>query len=168
LDQLHKEEVIMQQLHEIFDLKQRWETVEQKLRHLSDKEEALFCWQNLDLNFENLDSATTQVYFGQIGSENYEAFKQEVATLNNVYLELVYDDTKVASFACIYLKTKETEVKELFSRFSVVRTRIDIQGTVKNSLKAINQEKKQLFKEQRELTEALGQKRKWIDKLQIA
>ena len=77
LDQLHKEEVITQQLREIFDLKQRWETVEQQLRHLSDKEDELFCWQNLDLNFENLDSATTQVYFGQIGSENYEAFKQE-------------------------------------------------------------------------------------------
>ncbi|MCJ0571252.1 V-type ATP synthase subunit I [Enterococcus cecorum] len=168
LDQLHKEEVITLQLREIFDLKQRWETVEQKLRHLSDKEEALFCWQNLDLNFENLDSATTQVYFGQIGSENYEAFKQEVSTLNNVYLELVYDDTKVASFACIYLKVEETVVKALFSRFSVVRTRIDIQGTVKNSLKAIDREKKRLFKEQRELTEALGQKRKWIEKLQIA
>ncbi|MCJ0536528.1 V-type ATP synthase subunit I [Enterococcus cecorum] len=168
LDQLHKEEVITQQLREIFDLKQRWETVEQQLRHLSDKEDELFCWQNLDLNFENLDSATTQVYFGQIGSENYEAFKQEVDTLKNVYLELVYDDTKVASFACIYLKADETVVKALFSRFSVVRTRIDIQGTVKNSLKAIDQEKKQLLKEQRELTEALGQKRKWIDKLQIA
>ena len=59
-------------------------------------------------------------------------------------------------------------VKALFSRFSVVRTQIDIQGTVKNSLKAIDREKKRLFKEQRELTEALGQKRKWIDKLQIA
>ena len=75
---------------------------------------------------------------------------KKVSTLNNVYLELVYDDTKVASFACIYLKADETAVKALFSRYSVVRTRIDIQGTVKNSLKAIDQEKKAIIKKSKE------------------
>lgn len=168
LDQLHEETVLNQLLAEIFQLKDRWELVEQSLRHLTDREDSLFSWQNLDLDFSKLDSKATQIYLGQLASENFEQFKSEIANLKNVYLELVYDDTKEAFFACVYPVIDEAKVKTLLSQFSVSRMRIELPGTVKETLTQLNQQKKQLLKEQKDLTEAIGQKRQLIEKLQIA
>ena len=89
-------------------MKDRWELVEQSLRHLTDREDSLFSWQNLDLDFSKLDSKATQIYLGQLASENFEQFKSEIANLKNVYIELVYDDTKEAFFACVYRKSTGT------------------------------------------------------------
>lgn len=168
LESLHERFDLEGELANIAHLQEKWQTIEQSLRKLNEKEQDLFAWQKLDIIPNDFSSKKVQVQLATVASENWLAFQQASKQLETFYLELIYDDTKEAHFGMIYLDDLAEQVKVLASQYSVVPVHLAINQTPTQALKHMNQQMNDLLQQQKELTRLIGEKRQIIEQLQLA
>lgn len=168
LEGLHEHFDLVGELANIQELQERWQTNEQSLRKLNEKEQDLFAWQKLDIIPNQFASKQVRLQLATVASENWLAFEQASQQLPELYLELIYDDTKEAHFAMVYLESLTEQVKHFASQFSAVEVHLAIEQTPSQAIKQIDQQVKALVQQQKELALEIGQKRQLIAQLQLS
>ena len=168
LEGLHEHFDLEGELAHIQELQEKWQTSEQSLRKLNEKEQDLFAWQKLDIIPNQFASKQVRLQLATVASENWLAFEQASQQLPELYLELIYDDTKEAHFAMVYLESLAEQVKHFASQFSAVEVHLAIEQTPSQAIKQIDQQVKALVQQQKELALEIGQKRQLIGQLQLS
>lgn len=168
LEGLHEHFDLEAELANIQQLQEKWQTSEQSLRKLNEKEQDLFAWQKLDIIPNQFASKQVRLQLATVASENWLAFEQASQQLPELYLELIYDDTKEAHFAMVYLESLAEQVKHFASQFSAVEVHLAIEQTPSQAIKQIDQQVKALVQQQKELALEIGQKRQLIAQLQLS
>ena len=168
LEGLHEHFDLVGELANIQELQEKWQTNEQSLRKLNEKEQDLFAWQKLDIIPNQFASKQVRLQLATVASENWLAFEQASQQLPELYLELIYDDTKEAHFAMVYLESLAEQVKHFASQFSAVEVHLAIEQTPSQAIKQIDQQVKALVQQQKELALEIGQKRQLIAQLQLS
>lgn len=168
LEGLHEHFDLEAELANIQQLQEKWQSIEQNLRKLNEKEQDLFAWQKLDIIPNQFASKQVRLQLATVASENWLAFEQASQQLPELYLELIYDDTKEAYFAMVYLESLAEQVKHFASQFSAVEVHLAIEQTPSQAIKQIDQQVKALVQQQKELALEIGQKRQLIAQLQLS
>ncbi|OJG25854.1 hypothetical protein RR47_GL001360 [Enterococcus columbae DSM 7374 = ATCC 51263] len=168
LEGLHEHFDLEAELANIQQLQEKWQSIEQNLRKLNEKEQDLFAWQKLDIIPNQFASKQVRLQLATVASENWLAFEQASQQLPELYLELIYDDTKEAHFAMVYLESLAEQVKHFASQFSAVEVHLAIEQTPSQAIKQIDQQVKALVQQQKELALEIGQKRQLIAQLQLS
>lgn len=136
----YSEEDFTKRLTEVLDLKKQWETLSEKREQLSEQEEWLTHWSNLDFTPQNFSSRQTTVVMGTISVANATEFREELAKVPEVYVEEISETDHFVYLTYVVLKTVAVAVEEIATRYGFVKETYPYERSPKEQLQQVKQE----------------------------
>ncbi|MGG5313383.1 V-type sodium ATPase subunit I [Enterococcus sp. DIV2371] len=164
----YSEEDFTKRLTEVLDLKKQWETLSEKREQLSEQEEWLTHWSNLDFTPQNFSSRQTTVVMGTISVANATEFREELAKVPEVYVEEISETDHFVYLTYVVLKTVAVAVEEIATRYGFVKETYPYERSPKEQLQQVKQELQACDEAQKKLAIKIGRCSSYIQELEWA
>lgn len=174
LEANYSEEDFTKRLTEILGLKKQWETLAEQREQLSEQEDWLTHWANLDVIPQSFSSHQTTVEMGTISVANATEFREALAKVPEVYVEEVSETDHFVYLTYVVLKTSASIVDEIATRYGFVKEAYPYEQTPKEQLQEIKQELQACYEAQKQLAIKIGrcssynQELEWAEEILLA
>lgn len=156
LERDYSEEAFQRKLNEVLSLKERWEQLIDERDQLESEEEWLNNWQNLDATPSAFLSQVTSFVIGTVSAANAEAFKEELAKIQGIYLEEVNATQTTVYFAYIVLQNKMQAVDDIASRYGFVKEEYKYENSPRQQLNVVKKQLTEISKQQKKLASEIA------------
>lgn len=164
----YSEEDFTKRLTEILDLKKQWETLAEQREQLSEQEDWLTHWANLDFIPQSFSSHQTTVEMGTISVANATEFREALAKVPEIYVEEVSETDHFVYLTYVVLKTSASIVDEIAARYGFVKEAYSYEQTPKEQLQEIKQALQACYEAQKQLAIKIGHCSSYIQELEWA
>ncbi len=168
LEANYSEEDFTKRLTEILDLKKQWETLAEQREQLSEQEDWLTHWANLDFMPQSFSSHQTTVEMGTISVANATEFREALAKVPEVYVEEVSETDHFVYLTYVVLKNSASIVDEIATRYGFVKEAYPYEQTPKEQLQKIKQELQACYEAQKQLAIKIGRCSSYIQEMEWA